>query len=198
LSWLPPSSSGLGHSPLTAKTGVRVPLGVLVGQIHYMDKLPDQAWPCSPVAVTSRLAKTCPDTFKQTATSWPSFGGYLGLALATDGTRHIYLHPLAEIASHRIAQNVGPEKWLRFNGHAGLPFLHLTSRRPGCKSQAAAAVKGFSRLVGTRYRTFAGSPRTAGTLRRRLRAGLRALAAIGRWRASARCRIRAACPPARR
>ena len=26
---LPPSSSGLGHSPLKAKTGVRVPLGVL-------------------------------------------------------------------------------------------------------------------------------------------------------------------------
>src|SRR5207302_1068284 len=25
----PPSSSGLGHSPLTAKTGVRVPLGVI-------------------------------------------------------------------------------------------------------------------------------------------------------------------------
>src|SRR5262249_39115758 len=27
--YLPPSSSGLGHSPLTAKTGVRVPLGVI-------------------------------------------------------------------------------------------------------------------------------------------------------------------------
>ena len=27
--YLPPSSSGLGHSPLTAKTGVRVPLGVV-------------------------------------------------------------------------------------------------------------------------------------------------------------------------
>ena len=26
----PPSSSGLGHSPLTAKTGVRVPLGVIL------------------------------------------------------------------------------------------------------------------------------------------------------------------------
>lgn len=28
----PPSSSGLGHSPLTAKTGVRVPLGVVSSQ----------------------------------------------------------------------------------------------------------------------------------------------------------------------
>src|SRR5260370_19680864 len=41
---LPPSSSGLGHSPLTAKTGVRVPLGVIFKALreiarlfHFMD-----------------------------------------------------------------------------------------------------------------------------------------------------------------
>ena len=35
----PPSSSGLGHSPLTAKTGVRVPLGVIYRALREIARL---------------------------------------------------------------------------------------------------------------------------------------------------------------
>jgi hypothetical protein len=72
----------------------------LGGQIHYMAKLPDQAWPCSSLALAPRPAKTCRDTFKPTTTSWPNFQGYLGSALATDSARQSDLPPLAKIALH--------------------------------------------------------------------------------------------------
>ena len=35
----PPSSSGLGHSPLKAKTGVRVPVGVFFFKYQYSNCL---------------------------------------------------------------------------------------------------------------------------------------------------------------
>src|SRR5262249_40406507 len=68
---LPPSSSGLGHSPLTAKTGVRVPLGVLSlfccnelrqasgGVESQLIKTSDESRVSAPFPASSRCAGKC-------------------------------------------------------------------------------------------------------------------------------------------
>jgi hypothetical protein len=62
----PPSSSGLGHSPLKAKTGVRVPLGVIRYLARTCNRSQPLAQPRATRGVVSFLANSC-QTLRQVA-----------------------------------------------------------------------------------------------------------------------------------
>src|SRR5271156_3591120 len=91
------------HHPVCRRRHERLP-----GQVHYLAKLHDQGWPGSSLTVSQKYAKICGDTFRQTTTSWPRLGGYLGLALATNDTFACMADSLVSFATGMRAKAAWP------------------------------------------------------------------------------------------